>query len=147
MRPQGSPFSNYAEALFEAVARTSTLCLDDLSADDAPSTCKPCAHQCESRGRKSGFIVQRRLRLSSALCRRIGRTIKDYARAARRSGADIVKKLHGNAFPQVALYSAPYPPLVSGDRDRESTRRVSSVQSVQFRRRLRASRGLKKSFD
>ena len=103
-------FSDYAEALFKAVARTTTLCLHDLSADDAPSTCKPCAHQCESRGHKSGFIVQRRLRLSSALCRRIGRTIKDYARVARRTGDDMVKKLHGNAFPQLALFSVPSPP-------------------------------------
>ena len=101
-------FWNYAEALFKVVARTTTLCLDDLSADDAPSTCKPCAHQCESRGRKSGFIVQRRLRLSSALCRQIGRTITLDAAAAGGSahfGSEEGTLLHGNEFSTARLYS------------------------------------------
>ena len=66
-KPLSCALSCYAEALFRAVARTSTLWADDLTADDALSTCQARAHQFESRPRTQPMAACSRARACEQL--------------------------------------------------------------------------------
>ena len=93
-----------------------------------PASCRPCSfasrspatrsRQISTRGCKSGFTVPWRVRISSALRRRIARTIESDA-AKREASSQIgqveCSSLHGNGFGKTRLftYHTAYPSLLS----------------------------------